>query len=229
MSSSSKLSSFTDRYPYLGPLIWFATVEYFIIQLVAAGAWTTPYSLLRNPISDLGNTSCGVYDGRYVCSPRHGLMNFAFIALGVLMAAGAPLIHQEFRQRRLAVLGLSGMAIAGLGTVMVGLFPENVNHTLHVIGAAGPFFVGNVALIILSWTLAMSLRVRVYTAVSGALGLLALVLFVGLGVDLGLGAGGMERVIAYPQSIWLIFFGLYMSRNHYSRHRWRRRDLAWSG
>ena len=88
-------------------------------------------------------------------------MNFAFVALGLLMAAGAPLIHQEFRERRLAVLGFCGMAIAGLGTVFVGVFPENVNNTLHVIGAAGPFLVGNVALIILSCTLTMSMRVRV--------------------------------------------------------------------
>lgn len=122
MSSSLRLKSFTDRYPYLGPAIWFATLEYFVIQYVVASSWPTPYSLLRNQISDLGNTSCGIYDGRQVCSPRHELMNFAFVALGLLMAAGAPLIHQEFRERRLAVLGFCGMAIAGLGTVFVGCF-----------------------------------------------------------------------------------------------------------
>jgi hypothetical protein len=32
MSSSPRLKSFTDRYPYLGPAIWFATLEYFVIQ-----------------------------------------------------------------------------------------------------------------------------------------------------------------------------------------------------
>ena len=34
-----------------------------------------------------------------------------------------------------------------------------------------------------------------------------------------LGRGGMERVVAYPQTIWMILFGLYMSRNHYLRRR----------
>lgn len=228
MQSSPRLKSFTDRYPYLGPLIWFATLEYFLIQLVVAANWATPYSLLRNPISDLGNTSCGVYDGRYVCSPQHGLMNLAFIALGLLMVAGAPLIHQEFRERRLAVVGFGGMAIAGIGTMLVGMAPENVNHTFHVAGAAGPFLVGNVALIVLSCTLALPMSVRALTGIAGGVGLAGLALFA-LGVDLGLGQGGMERVAAYPQTIWLIIFGVYMSRNHYVRRRRMRREVGFHG
>jgi hypothetical membrane protein len=153
-------------------------------------------------------------------------MNLAFVALGLLMVAGAPLVHQEFRERRLAVLGFAGMAIAGLGTVLVGLFPEDVNHTLHVIGAAGPFLVGNVALIILSCTLTMSMSVRASTGIVGGIGLVGLLLFA-VGVDLGLGQGGMERVAAYPQTIWLIIFGLYMSTSHYRKR--RRRDLGLDG
>ena len=50
MSSSLRLKSFTDPYPYLGPAIWFATLEYFVIQYVVASSWPTPYSLLRNQI-----------------------------------------------------------------------------------------------------------------------------------------------------------------------------------
>jgi hypothetical membrane protein len=225
MPSPSRLKSFTDRYPYLGPIIWLATIEYFVVQYVVAADWSTPYSPLRNPISDLGNTHCGVYEGRYVCSPQHWLMNLAFVALGILMAAGAPFIHQEFREHRLAVAGFSGMAIAGVGTILVGLSPENVNNTLHVLGAAGPFLVGNVALIILSCTLALSVSVRVLTGIAGGTGLLGLFLFA-LGVDLGLGRGGMERVAAYPQTVWLIIFGMYMSRNHYLLRRRMRREIG---
>jgi hypothetical protein len=32
----------------------------------------------------------------------------------------------------------------------------------------------------------------------------------------GLGAGSMERIAAYPETLWLIRFGLYISRNHFS-------------
>jgi hypothetical membrane protein len=227
-SSSPRLKSFTDRQPYLGPLIWIGTIAYFAIQPVVASAWPTPYSILRNPISDLGNTGCGTFDGRQVCSPRYALMNYAFIAVGLLMAAGAPLIHQEFRQRRLGALGFAGMGVAGVGTVLVGVFPENVNHTFHVIGAAGPFFVGNVALIILSCTLTASTRLLISTRLAGGSGLIGVMLFA-LGVDLGLGQGGMERVAAYPQTIWLILFGLYMCRDHYLKRRQRQRDLGLDG
>lgn len=228
MRSPSRLKSFTDRYPYLGPIIWLGTLEYFVVQYVVAADWSTPYSLLRNPISDLGNTGCGLYEGRYVCSPQYWLMNSAFVALGVLMAAGALLIHREFLEHRLAVVGFGGMAVAGVGTVVVGLSPENVNNTLHVIGAAGPFLVGNVALIILSCTLALSMGVRVLTGIAGGIGLVGLLLFA-LGVDLGLGRGGMERVAAYPQTVWLIIFGMYMSRNHYFKRRGARRDIGLHG
>jgi len=228
MSSPPRLRSFTDRYPYLGPIIWFATVEYFVIQYVVASGWPTPYSLLRNPISDLGNTGCGAYDGRPVCSPQHRLMNFAFIGLGLLIAVGAPLIRQEFRERRLALLGFCGMVIAGLGTALVGLSPENVNHTLHVIGAAGPFLVGNMALIILAFTLTMPTGMTVFTGIAGGVGLVGLSLFAA-GADVGVGQGGIERVAAYPQTIWLIVFGLYMSTSHYLRRRRMRRELGLQG
>jgi hypothetical protein len=30
----------------------------------------------------------------------------------------------------------------------------------------------------------------------------------------GIGAGTMERVAAYPETVWLIAFGIFISRNH---------------
>jgi hypothetical membrane protein len=137
-------------------------------------------------------------------------------------------IYQEFREHRLAVVGFGGMAIAGLGTVLVGLSPENVSRTVHLSGAAGPFFFGNVALIILSCTLALPTNVRVLTGVAGGIGLVGLILLV-IGVDLGLGQGGKERIAAYPQTIWLIIFSMYMSRNHYLKRRRTRREIGLHG
>ena len=34
---------------------------------------------------------------------------------------------------------------------------------------------------------------------------------------LGLGFGGMERLVSYPQTLWLIVFGTYITRSHYAR------------
>lgn len=209
-----RVAVFTDKYPWLGPLIWVLSIQYFVLTAVAAAAWPTGYSWRFNLISDLGNTACGNYASRYVCSPDHGLMNGSFIALGLTMAIGSLLIYQEFRESRASLGGFSLMGLAGLGTLLVGLFPENTVVAMHVIGAVLALLVGNVSLVVL----ALALRnensgLRVYTLVSGSVSILAFILFA-FGIYLGIGRGGMERLVSYPLTVWLILFGLYMSRTH---------------
>lgn len=222
---SARANTFNDRFPYVGPLIWILTIEYFIVQLIVASDWpaATPYSWSNHAISDLGNTRCGIYSHRMVCSPLHWLMNAAFVVLGAVMLAGAPLIYQEFRERTLTVIGFSCVAVGGLGSILVGLSPENVNFPVHATGAAGPFFIGNIGLIVLAFGLDLPTALRVITGVAGGLGLVGAVLFV-TNAYLGLGEGGMERVAAYPQTLWLIAFGLYMTHSHRTEGRpWDRR------
>lgn len=208
------LQTFHDRYPLLGPLIWMLDIQYFVTQIIVAAAWSHPFSLRFNTISDLGNTACGLYNGRLVCSPWHNLMNASFITLGVTMAVGSMLIYQEFRQRPGSRLGFTFMGLAGVGTVLVGSFPENTLGNVHLLGAALPFLVGNLGLVILSFALDIPKSLRIYTFLSGSLALVALGFFASHHY-LSLGEGGMERLTAYPQTLWLIVFGAYISRNHY--------------
>lgn len=105
--------------------------------------------------------------------------------------------------------GLYLLALSGLGTILVGLYPENTIASLHVIGASLPFLLGNIALIILGLKLDIPKALRVYTIASGCLALVALTLFLS-GSYLGLGHGGMERLVAYPQTIWMIVYGSYL-------------------
>lgn len=216
-SPSVVIKTFTDRFPLIGPLIWVLCIQYFIIQAVVAKAWTTHYSLLLNPISDLGNTACGLYSGRFVCSPLHSLMNASFIMLGITMAVGSLLIYQEFKERLASLVGFSFMSIAGLGTLIVGLFPENSLSNLHLAGAFLPFFIGNISLIMFSYALQIPKPFQIYTFISGAISLISLLLLV-TNHYLGLGVGGMERLTTYPQTIWLVIFGLYISSNHILKH-----------
>lgn len=214
MHPVKRIRTFTERHPFIGPAVWMLTAHYFITQVVVAAAWKTPYSWLHNPISDLGNTECGLYAGRYVCSPLHGLMNASFILLGLLMALGSLLIYQGFKKSEGTLLGFSFMATAGLGALLVGAFPENTISSLHTLGALLPFLFGNLALVILAFALDMPGTLRIYTLLSGIIALLALVAY-GLGFYFGLGEGGMERLVAYPQTIWLIVFGIYISAHRY--------------
>lgn len=212
------VKSFLKRYPGTGPVLWILSIQYFIIQAMVVAAWPYPqYSYRFNTISDLGNTVCGPYGQRLVCSPYHTAMNLSFILLGITQTAGAILIYQSSPKRHGLALGFSCMVLAGVGTLLVGLFPENTISGLHTLGAALPFSVGNLGLIILGLSLAIPMWLRVYTILSGTVALAALAVFLAHPIA-NLGAGGTERLTAYPQTLWLIVFGLYALRQ-YTRFR----------
>lgn len=209
------ITRFTDKYPLLGPIVWILTVQYFVAQVIAAAAWVhPPYRWSYNFISDLGATLCGRYGTRTICSPDHALMNASFVLLGITMAVGSLLIHQEFRETKASRVGFSLMALGGIGTIIVGLFPENVLLPAHLFGAFLALCVGNIALIVLARTIwERSKTWYRYTLITGIVSLLAIILLVAH-IYLHIGPGGMERMASYPQALWLILFGVYMSRNH---------------
>jgi hypothetical membrane protein len=217
--SDGIVRTFNDRYPYLGPLFWIMSVQYLSVQWVVASRWPTPgYSWLQNAISDLGNTACGPYSGRFVCSPDYLPMDLSIIVLGLTMVAGSWLVYHEFRRNPFSCYGFIAMAIAGFGAILVGAFPENVNGTMHYLGAFLAFGVGDIGLVLIALTVSMGWQTRVYTLLSGIAGLTGLALYA-THHYFGLGLGGMERLAGYPQTLWLIVFGIYMSRNHYQRLR----------
>ncbi len=206
------IQSVADRFPLAGPLCWILSLQYFIVQLVAVLAWTTPYSWLRHTMSDLGNTACATYSNRPVCSPLHGLVNASLILLGITMVAGVILIYLElsprFKSSRHASIGFWCLALAGCGTLLVGFFPENSIWTVHIFAASLPFLVGNLGLLILGLTLPLPSGIRFYTILTAVTALTALAFL--LANHRILGIGGNERLIAYPQIIWLIVFGFYV-------------------
>jgi hypothetical membrane protein len=221
MKSIRRIETFHDRYPLVGPAFWIVSVQYFLAQVIVASAWTQPgYNWATNVISDLGATICGTYGGRIVCSPFHGLMNGSFVVLGATMIAGSGLIYHEFRKSRSSKLGFSLMVIAGLGTMLVGLFPENTIYSLHLLGAGMAFLVSDIALVIFARVLPLSKFMRVYTIISSVFLLLALFLYI-TNNYFGFGAGTMERLATYPQTIWLIVFAFYISKNHFKQKRFR--------
>ena len=195
-------------YPLAGPLVWLSTIQFFIAQAVVAAAWTKPpYSWRLNAISDLGAVNCGPFDGsRLVCSPQHGLMNASLIVLGLCMTVGAVLLYQQFHK---SLAGFIMMAISGIGALLVGLFPEDTAFWAHITGQDLAFLFGNIALIFIGLRLPLPRWLKWYRGASGVVALLGMYLFLSHH-RFFLGLGGMERVAAYPQIIWLAVFGLYM-------------------
>jgi hypothetical membrane protein len=220
---TSRTKTFTERHHFLGPTVWILGIVYFIVQLVVAMVWRPSYSWTQNTISDLGNTACT----ERLCSPRHAWMNAEFFVLGFVMAAGSLLIYQEFSERgpeeRLAArLGFSCIAIAGVGAAVVGWFPENTVSLMHIIGAATAIGVGTAGILVLGLVLSLPSGLSWTMRVVAPVAISALVFFA-LHVHLGLGAGTIERLAAYPETIWLIVFGIYISHDHYQRARYRKR------
>ncbi len=227
-NSSTSSSPGPTRAIRLASIIWILAVQFFIAQVVVQLAWTTPFSLKENFISDLGNTTCAPYpldSDSYVCSPWHALMNASFILLGLMILSGGALGRSAFPRGLFRAAGLTLLWLAGAGIILVGVFPENENIELHRLGAAGHFVLGNLAMAILGIALSrankhdlglMQTRERpalaIYSIVSGVVGLVATALFIN-DHYLGLGIGGMERVAAYPLPLWLIVAGLSFARN----------------
>lgn len=209
-----RVKTFSDRFPYIGPTAWIASLQYFVVQFLTARAWTTQFNFFVNPISDLGNTVCGQYFDRYVCSPLHVLMNLSFLLLGITMMIGSVLIYQEFKETNYSAVGFGFMALSAFGTMLIGLFPENTISAIHFAGALLPFLLGNLGMIILSQVLELPAWLRNFTLFLGLLGLAALPILA-FHTRLDLSIGGIERIVAYPQTIWLIVFGVYISRDHY--------------
>lgn len=207
-----------------GAIVWVLAIQFFITQIIVQAAWTTPFSLTANYISDLGNTTCGPYpvgSSMYVCSPWHAGMNTSFIALGVIILVGAALIHRAFPAGRMRTIGLALLVLAGPGEILVGLFPENVNITPHAIGAAAHFISGNLGIAVLGIAIAATRRQKllaIFSIIAGSVGLLATALFIS-GHYLGTGVGGMERFAAYPLPLWLIVVGVALLRLGFTQKR----------
>jgi hypothetical membrane protein len=210
-----------------GGICWIVTLEFFAAQAIAQAAWKgSDYSLAGNAISDLGVTACGriTIAGQpgYYCSPLHGLMNASFAATGILMLLGLYLTLPAWPGGRRARWGIALFTLAGIGKIIVGLAPGNVNYGLHSLGSLGIIF-ANIGMILLGlaasgtngpWIPRLSVSL-------GILGLIGEVFFLAHRI-LG-GAGAAERIADYPAFIWMIALGACCVR-------WsRQRRPPWQG
>lgn len=191
--------------------------QFLLLHLAVQSRWEPAYSWAHNNVSDLGNVHCGAWgpDDRYVCSPWHSTFNVAFVVMGVAVFVGALAGRRGLGASRTAT-GL--LAASGVGFVLAGLAPADVNENLHVLGAVLIFFCGNAGLVALAagGRLAAGPAARTLLAVAGLIGIAAAVLFLN-GTYLGLGMGGMERIPAFLPTVCL---ALAMASGGRARQRW---------
>ncbi|NEW09935.1 DUF998 domain-containing protein [Paenibacillus sp. SYP-B3998] len=195
----------------LGAIAWiFGTIQFFVVHIIVQWDWTIPYNWSFNNISDLGNIYCQAWgdNQRYVCSPLHGYMNISFILEGVAVIIGVILLgflwHGIFGSWTARIL----LLIAGIGWIIVGREPADVNENLHVLGALFIMVLGNVGLILTKPVRVPSYarNIRIFSLAIGVIGLVATGLFF-TGHYLGLGMGGMERIAALTMQMWTFTVG----------------------
>ena len=156
------------------------------------------YSVSVNFVSDLGATcrsSCTI-------PPSAWLFDISNAVLGLLILVGAYFLQRAFTWK--PATGL--LALAGIGALGVGLFPETAG-ILHTIFSFIAFLFAGLSAVVTS---KFEKKPMSYLSIIlGLATLAALFLFVG-GINLGLGVGGMERMIVYPALLWAVGFGGHM-------------------
>ena len=99
------------------------------------------------------------------------------------------------------------LAISAIGAIGVGVFDMDNFSALHALSALLAFLFGNLAAVYSSKSVRPPLSYLF--VLLGLIGLSSLILL-GAEVDLGLGLGGIERMVFYPAMFWVVSFGAYL-------------------
>ena len=206
-----------SRFVRIGALAFITgIVQFFIVHLIVEHAWPTPYSWAYNNISDLGAVTCGPWEGngRYICSPLHVWMNVSFLIQGLLLILGL-ILTQPYWNYFSTRTPLTLMLLAGMGWILVGVAPADVNRNLHISGALLIFFCGNLGLVFAERSRArgqdQASAFRTIPRLLGIVGLVAAALFT-VQIYFIFGMGGMERIAVFPLQIWAVWTGACLCR-----------------
>lgn len=187
-----------------GILIFIGAVQ-FILGMLVAECLYPGYSVSEKYISDLGVG---------VTAP---IFNASVFVLGATVVASVYFLKRTAQSKVL----LSVLALCGIGAMGVGIFPETFG-VVHTIFSLIAFLFG--ALSAIASYKIQKPPLSYFAVILGLMSLGALVLFaysetfVNLGganaaeFYIGLGKGGLERMIAYPILLWAIGFGGYLTR-----------------
>jgi len=188
-----------------GTLLLVGLAQFILLLQVSEDLYPN-YSTSQNYISDLGAT-CKFPSGTCtIVQPSAIIFNSSLIALGILIVISAYFLQKAFGQKVFSILVL----LAGFGATGVGLFPETTG-IIHIAFAFATFIFMGLASI-MSYRISQS-PLNYVSIILGTLSLVDLILFV-TGNNLGLGVGGMERMIMYPVLVWGLAFAGFLI-NHF--------------
>jgi hypothetical membrane protein len=188
-------------------ILFFIAATQFVLCLIIAEALYPGYSISDNYISDLG------------VGPSSLVFNSSIFLLGLLAVIGAYFLPRTINFRALTIL----LVLMGIGAMGAGVFTKDF-ATVHGAVSLMAFVFGGLSAIASFKVLKMPLSV--ISVVLGLMTLGALALFAGglltsgaytsteapvSDLFLGIGPGGIERMIVYPAVLWLAGFSGYLA------------------
>ena len=178
----------------------FVGTAQFAFFFVLAEIYYPGYDVSTNFISDLGAT-CRSGVCKFV-QPSSDIFNVSIVLLGVTLLFAAYYLLKGSGSRALPLFD----TLAGIGAMGVGIFNESFGSA-HVFFSAFTFVAAGIqALLVFRVAKA---PFSLFAALTGLVTLVATVLY-GTDTYIGLGQGGMERMVVYPVLIGGVAFGGYL-------------------
>ena len=171
-------------------VFFFIAASQFILGLIVAEALYPGYSISTNYISDLG------------VGPSSTVFNVSIFLLGLLSIIGTYYLQRAFNLKMITIL----LTIAAVAAMGVGIFTEN-SEPMHMFASFFVFLFSGLSAI--SSCRLIKYPFNIIVILLGLVSVLAMILFME-NIYVGLGVGGMERMIVYPILIWMIGLGGFL-------------------
>jgi hypothetical membrane protein len=174
------------------------TIAWFLSETLYPG-----YSVMSNYISDLG-TTCPTNATSCYVPPAWWAFNASEIVFGILIAVSAYFFFRAYAYRPASAI----IAITGIALICVGIFNESFSPWHSLFSLVTFIFAGLSALVTFRF---QKSPLSYISALLGIVSLISLILFIpgegAFGSSIGIGPGGLERMIVYPVLIWSVSFG----------------------
>jgi hypothetical protein len=165
--------------------------QFFLLNTVAESLYQG-YNVKDQALSELGVGQVAL------------LWNTSLFLIGVTAIIGGYFAYLSLSRR----LTLSFSLVLGIGCMGAAIFP--LDSTIHIHGLFALLaFAGGGLLALTSYRVTASKEMKIFSIIFGLYSLAALILHA-LEINLGLGGGGMERMIVFPLILWLSAFAGYL-------------------
>jgi hypothetical membrane protein len=163
----------------------------FMLSILISESLYQGYNVSLQALSDLGVGKTAL------------IFNISIIMAGLMIIFAVYYINNVFKDK----IPLLFMLLMGTGMIGVGAFPETTLF-VHIAFSLIVFIFGTLSVLFSLKLVKFPIRyIFLALGLISAISLIA-VLF---GVSLGLGSGGIERLLVYPMILWGILFGSYLT------------------